>query len=37
MQDHEVEKQKHLFIFYKTHNNSYILPVKFTSVKILDM
>lgn len=24
MQDYEVEKQKYLLIFYKTHHNSYI-------------
>lgn len=37
MQDHEVEIQKYLFIFYKTHHNSSILSDRFTSGKMLDM
>lgn len=37
MQDHEVEKQKYLFIFYKTQHNSSILSDRFTSGKMLDM
>lgn len=37
MQNNEMEKQKYMFIFCKTHHKSYILSVRFTSVKILDM